>query len=296
MRRAAAVLVAMTAVAGAKPATKPTPATKPKPARWQTLTPPKVAPPAPSSTGSVDTDGASIFYAVYGTVTSDPVILLHGGMGNGEHWALQVPALVDKHQVITIDERGQGRSTRPKGKPTYDAMANDVVAVMDALKLPKASVVGWSDGGEIGLKLAIEHPARLDKLFIMGANYDANGSKPRGKPSSTFAIYAARCKADYAKQSKTPKQWTELVQWLLPLWKNPMGFTKEQLQQIKAPTMVADGDHDEIIELAQIEEMSKLIPNASLHVFEDASHFVLWQDPDSLNSVLADFLAPTSTK
>ena len=289
MRFAAAVLVAMTmtTVAAARPAKTPKP---PKPARWQTLAAPTDAMPAAASIGVVESDGASIYYAVYGT-TGDPVILLHGGMGNGDHWVLQIPALAPAHQVITIDGRGQGRSSRPKAKPTYDAMANDVIAVMDALKLPKASIVGWSDGGEIGLKLAIEHAARVDKLFVMGANYDSNGSKPRGgKPSSTFSIYSARCRKDYEKQSKTPKQFSELVQWLLPLWKNPMGFTKDQLAQIKAPTMVADGDHDEIIELAQIKEMAKLIPNAKLYVFEDTSHFVLWQDPASLNAVLVDFL------
>ncbi|HUS28112.1 MAG TPA: alpha/beta hydrolase [Kofleriaceae bacterium] len=279
MRSAAVVLVALTAVASAKPA------------RWQTLTPPTATMPTAASTGFVERDGASLYYATYGDAKNPPVVLLHGGMGNSDHWVLQIPALTDKLYVIAIDSRGQGRSTRTKAKPSYDLMADDVLAVLDKLEVKHAAFVGWSDGGEIALKLGIHHPDRVDKLFVMGANYDANGSKPRsGKPSQTFATYSARCRKDYAKLSKTPKQFDQLTQWLLPIWKNPMGFTKDQLKQIKAPTVIADGDHDEIIKLSQLEEMAKLIPNAKLRVFADTSHFVLWQDTESLNAALVEFL------
>ena len=71
-----------------------------------------------------------------------------------------------------------------------------------------------------------------------------------------------------------------------------MGFTKDQLKSIKAPTIVADGDHDEVIVLDQVEEMATLIPNAKLVVFKDASHFALWQAPAEFNKALVDFLKP----
>jgi len=254
--------------------------------RWKTLPLPP-AMPKPADTGFVDNAGAKIYYARFGK--GDPVILLHGGMGNGDHWSNQVPALADKLTVITIDSRGHGRSTRSKDKPSYDQMATDVIAVMDKLKLEKAAIVGWSDGGEVALKLGVNNPTRVSKLFVFGANYDANGSKKRG-PSSTFSSYSAKCRADYTKLSKTPKQYDEVQTWLLPIWRNPMGFTKDQLKSIKAPTVIADGEHDEIIKLEQIEEMSKLIPKAELRVFKDASHFALWQDPKTFTAVLLEFL------
>jgi pimeloyl-ACP methyl ester carboxylesterase len=267
---------------------------KPPPPAWEQLPMPPAMPVANDS-GFVESAGASIYYARYGTPTGAPVILLHGGMGNSDHWANQVPALAAKLHVIVIDSRGHGRSTRPKNPakspPSYDQMADDVLAVMDHLKLSKASLVGWSDGGEIAMKLAIGHATRVDKLFILGANYDAKGSKPRsGKPSQTFQLYGKRCRADYVRMSKTPKDYDDVVRWLLPIWRNPMGFTQDQLRSIQAPTMVADGAHDEIIQLDQIKEMATLIPHASLHVFEDASHFVLWQAPDPLSQVLVAFL------
>ena len=245
--------------------------------------------PAAADHGVVDVGGAKIYYAIYGQ--GDPVVLLHGGLGNSDHWAFQVPALAAKFQVITIDSRGQGRSTHTRAAITYDLMAEDVIAVMDHLKLERASMVGWSDGGEIALKLAIAHPDRVTKLFVFGANYDSSGSKPRGgPPAATFTVYAQKCRTDYQRLSKTPRQFDALVDYLLPIWRNPMGFTKDQLRSIQAPTLVADGDHDEIILLDQIVEMSKLIPNAKLQIFADTSHFALWQDPEDFNKVLLDFL------
>jgi len=264
----------------------------PPKARWQELPLPP-AMPAAIDHGIVDSAGAHIYYARYGAVKSPPVILLHGGLGNSDHWAFELPALVDKLGVIVIDSRGQGRSTRTKTAPSYDAMADDVLAVMDHLSIDRASFVGWSDGGEIALKLAISHPDRVEKLFVFGTNYDANGSKPRGNGrSATFNGYAQKCRTDYERLSPTPRQFDAVVDWLLPVWRNPMGFTKDQLRTIKAPTIVADGDHDEVIVLDQVEEMAKLIPNAKLIVFKDTSHFALWQDPDDFARVLVDFLAP----
>ena len=176
---------------------------------------------------------------------------------------------------------------------TYDQMAADVVAVMDKLKVPRASVVGWSDGGEVALKLGIAFPDRVSKLFVFGANYDANGSKPRGNHTATFAAYSAKCRADYDKLAGAGK-YDGLVESLLPLWRGPTGITKDQLRHIKAPVMMADGDHDEVIVLDQIQEMSQLIPGAKLTVLPDTSHFALWQDPADFNRAVLDFLAPAT--
>jgi pimeloyl-ACP methyl ester carboxylesterase len=255
--------------------------------RWQTLPRPPAMPRA-SADGSVEVAGAKIFYAVYGK--GDPVVLLHGGLGNADHFGFQLPALVDRFQVIAIDSRGQGRSTRGNVAISYDQMAVDVVAVLDKLAIPRASIVGWSDGGEVALKLGIGFPDRVDRLFVFGANFDASGSKPRSGPSATFAAYSVRCRSDYERLSKAGLPYQALVGALLPLWRNPTGITRDQLRGIRAPVMMADGDHDEVIALDQIEEMSRLIPDAQLKVFDAASHFALWQDPDSFNRAMVEFL------
>jgi pimeloyl-ACP methyl ester carboxylesterase len=276
MRLACVVaIVSAAAVADAKP-------------RWEEL-PMPAAMPAAAAKGSVAVNGAQIYYAIYGK--GDPVILLHGGLGNADHFANQVPVLAEKFQVICIDSRGQGRSTLTSKPLTYTSMAKDVIGVMDALKLDKASFVGWSDGGEIALRIAVDYPDRVAKLFVFGANYDAHGSKHGSARSDTFSQYAAKCHSDYLKLSKTPRAYDQVVDALLPVWRNPAGFTKDDLRSIKAPTMVADGDHDEVIVLEQVEEMAQLIPNAQLKIFTETSHFALWQDPAAFNQTLVEFLS-----
>ena len=277
---AVAILVALSATGQAGKPRAPRP-------RWQTLPLPPTMPKADDQ-GSVEVAGAKIFYTVYGK--GDPVVLLHGGLGNSEHFGFQLPALVDKFQVIAIDSRGQGRSTKGKTAITYDQMAADVIAVLDKLAIERASVVGWSDGGEIALKLGIAFADRVDRLFVFGANYDANGSKSRANRSATFAAYSAKCRSDYERLATSGVPYNGLVDALLPLWRGPTGITKDQLRSIRAPVMMADGDHDEVIVLDQIEEMAKLIPNAQLKVFQDASHFALWQDPEGFNAAMVEFL------
>lgn len=260
--------------------------------RWkQVPLPPPM--PKPEAAAYVETsDGAQIYYAVYGKQAAPPVVLLHGGLGNGDHFGFQIPALVDKFRVIAIDSRGQGRSTlgKSKTKLSYHSMAADVLAVMDALELKRASIVGWSDGGAITLDLGIHSPDRVEKLFVFGTNYDSSGSKSRTVHSPTFALYTTKCRADFARLAKAPRSFDAAATALLPVWRDPGSFTKEQLRSIKAHTLISDGDRDEIIVLDQIKEMAALIPNGKLVVFKEASHFALWQDPTTFNKVLVDFL------
>jgi pimeloyl-ACP methyl ester carboxylesterase len=162
--------------------------------------------------------------------------------------------------------------------------------VLDHLHIARASVVGWSDGGEVALKLGIRFPDRVNRLFVFGANYDASGSKARGSRAATFTAYLQKCRADYQRTLRTAKGFDELTVALLPLWRMPSGITKDQLRAIQAPVVIADGDHDEIILIEQIEEMARLIPHGKLVIFADTSHFALWQDPAGFNQAMLEFL------
>ena len=168
-------------------------------------------------------------------------------------------------------------------------MATDVVAVMDKLKIDQASFVGWSDGGVIGLDLAINNPARVKRLFAFGANYNLSGMKSGG-PNATFATYFDKCAGDYQRLSATPKDYKAFQTALGKMWRTEPNFKKEQLAAIKATTVVADGEHDEIIRQDHVREMAKIIPGAKLVLIPEASHFALWQQPEAFNKALFELL------
>ncbi|MDP3500887.1 MAG: alpha/beta hydrolase [Myxococcales bacterium] len=244
--------------------------------------------PTPHTQERVAVNGVTLFVATYGA--GEPLILLHGGAGNGDHFANQVTAFAAKSTVLVVDSRGHGRSTRTAEPLSYAQMADDVVALMDALKLPSASIVGWSDGGAIGLGLAIRYPTRVRKLVVVGQNATLAGGKSAGT-TETFPAYFARCAADYARLSPTPKGFTSLQEALRPMWRTQPNFTDAQLRSITAPTLLLDGDHDEIVRADHLEHVAKVIPKARLVFIPDASHFVMFQQPQALNEAVLEFLA-----
>src|SRR5713226_4579571 len=106
--------------------------------------------PIANDQGCVEHEGSRIHYATYGS--GSPVILLHGGLGHSGNWGYQVPALVRSgYRAVLIDSRGHGRSTRDARPFSYELMASDVSAVMDALHLDQTAFVGWSDGASTAL-------------------------------------------------------------------------------------------------------------------------------------------------
>src|SRR5216684_1366159 len=140
--------------------------------QWLSLPPTPTLPKAVES-GYAPLNGVKIWYASFGR--GEPVILLHGGLANSNYWGNQVRALALRYRVIVMDSRGHGRSTRNDQPYGYDMMAADVVALMGFLKIPKAAIVGWSDGAILGLDIAMKHPERLSKLFAFAANSDPSG-------------------------------------------------------------------------------------------------------------------------
>jgi pimeloyl-ACP methyl ester carboxylesterase len=170
-------------------------------------------------------------------------------------------------------------------------MADDYLALLDHLGIDKVALVGWSDGGIIGLDIAIRHPERLSRLFAFAANYTPEGVKASVEGDPTFNAYVERAGEDYARLSPTPGEFDAFVDQISQMWATEPNYTKEQLKAITVPTVIFDGDHDEAIEPAHTAEMAELIPDAKLVIMKDASHFAMWQQPDAFNATVLDFLA-----
>jgi pimeloyl-ACP methyl ester carboxylesterase len=254
---------------------------------WQTLPAPPPMPKAEAS-GYAPVNDIKMYYAVYGQ--GAPLIMLHGGLAHSDVWGNQIPAFAKHFKVIVADSRGHGRSTRSAQPYSYALMASDVIALMDYLKIDKAALVGWSDGGIIGLDIAINHPERLTKLYAFGANYNIGGLREDVATNATFNRYIEEIGKDYERLSPTPKEYDAFVKQISEMWSTQPDYKPEQLARITVPTMIADGEHDEGIKRAHTEEMAKLIPGAKLEILPGVSHFAFWQKPDEFNKSVLDFL------
>ena len=253
---------------------------------WNVL-PPTPSLPKAAHSGYAPVNGIKIWYAVFGH--GQAVILLHGGLANSNYWGNQVPALAKHYQVIVMDSRGHGRSTRNDQPYGYDLMASDVVALMDYLKIQKAAIVGWSDGAILGLDIAIHHPERLTKLFAFAANSDPSGVADISK-SDVFNAYIARAAKEYEQLSATPTQYNAFLDQIGKMWATQPNFTEAQLRGITTPTWIVDADHDEAIKRENTEYMAKMIPNSGLLLQPEVSHFSFLQDPQQFNNDVLHFL------
>ncbi|WP_018184176.1 alpha/beta fold hydrolase [Kaistia granuli] len=233
--------------------------------------------------------GARIWYAQFGS--GEPVILLHGGLGHGGNWGYQVPALVKAGYAVTvIDSRGHGRSTRDGQPYSYDLLAADVGAVMDELEIPKAAIVGWSDGACTGLVLARSHPERVSGLLFFACNVDASGTKPF-VPTPVIDNCFSRHVADYAALSVTPDAFKAFSEAVSTMQGAQPNYSAKDLAEIDAPVLVLQSPKDEFIKTEHAEYLARTLPRARLRLVEGVTHFAPLQRPHLFNAEVLDFLA-----
>ena len=254
--------------------------------QWLNL-PPTPGLPSAAQSGYAEINGVKIWYAVFGH--GQPVLLLHGGLANSNYWGNLVPALSNDYQVVVMDSRGHGRSSRSSEPLGYDLMASDVLALMDFLKLDKAAIIGWSDGAIIGLDIAIHHPERLTKLFAFAANSDPDGVADVSQ-SQVFNAYMARAKAEYQSLSPTPAEYDSFMAQVTKMWETQPHFSAENLHGIRTTTWIVDGDHDEAIKRSNTLFMADQIPGSGLLIQPKVSHFSFLQDATQFNADVLHFL------
>ena len=239
--------------------------------------------------GYVEHEGARIWYASYGS--GSPVILLHGGLGHSGNWGYQVPMLVNSgHRAVLIDSRGHGRSTRDLRAFMYELMASDVLAVMDALHLEKAAVVGWSDGACVALILAMKAPARIAGIFFFGCNMDPSGAKEIEQPNPIIDRCFGRHAKDYAQLSATPDQFKEFAEAVGQMMKTQPNYSARDMADIDVPVAIVQSAHDEFIKPEHAEYLARSIRGSELIILPGVSHFAPLQRPEQFNSVVRAFL------
>ena len=259
--------------------------------RWMSV-PEAAAMPAPASAGTAEVNGIGMHYATFGAAVEgrEPVLLIHGGLGHADLWAAQVADLMKDHLVIVADSRGHGRSSRNADTYGYDLMASDYLALLDSLGIAKVDLVGWSDGGIIGLDIAMTHPERIDRLFAHAANITVDGVNPAVGTDAVFGAYITRMGVDYAKMSPTPDDFEAFVAQISEMWATQPNWTDAQVAAITVPVAIVVGEHDEAILPEHTAKIAGLIPGAELVILPGVSHFAMLQAPGEYTAAVRTFI------
>jgi len=231
-------------------------------------------------------NGAKIYYEEYGK--GEPLLLIHGNGGNIESMGNQIDYFKSKYRVIAADSRGQGKSELKTDSLTYVQITKDTEALVSHLKLDSISIIGWSDGGIVGLQMGISGKSKIKKIIAMGANL---------RPDST-AIYSWVAKdvqnlkkmiASKIKEKDTSENWGLMKQISGLLVDQPSIATKD-LSKIKAKVLVIAGDRD-VIRNEHTVEIFENIPKAQLCIMPGETHFAPASSPELFNALANKFLS-----
>jgi pimeloyl-ACP methyl ester carboxylesterase len=248
-------------------------------------------PAEPSVGGYAEVRGIRMYYELAGD--GPPLLLLHGGAGDCRQFDRQSPDFASCHRLILPDSRAQGRSSDGPGPLTYHEMAEDVVALLDLLGIPRADVMGWSDGGNIGIDLAIHHPDRLVHLVTFGSNFSPDGLEPAAfewNRTATAASFGPEMRAAWTTRNPQPDHYEAAMDKILEMWRTEPELTSLELASIRAPTLVCAGEHD-IVRREHTLALAEAIPTASSWIVPGASHGAMLERPDLVNPRVLDFLA-----
>jgi len=256
---------------------------------WKTI-PEVPAMPKADKSGLALVNDIKMYYAIFSDDGKEPVILIHGGFGSSDDWGFETPLLAKTHEVIVIDCRGRGRSSMSEQPFSYELMTSDVLRLMDYLHIQKASIIGESDGGIIGLIMAIRYPERINKLLAFGANYNNTGYKSGPVDTASFARYIKMAETNYRKLSPTPEGFASMKSALFKMYASEPDIKPEELQIIVAPTVIADGEYEQFITLEHTKQLAHFIPGSKLLIIPNVSHGGPNQDPVSFHSAVIKLL------
>lgn len=252
---------------------------------WEVI-PAPVPMPAPALEGRASVNGIEMYYAQFGPADATPVLLIHGGLGHGDIWGAQVAALMEDYRVVVADTRGHGRSTNDGTTYSYDVLADDYIALIEALDLAPVHLIGWSDGANIGFEISKRAPEALASHFAHAGNVTLAGIDPSVETNAVFGDYVVKMGEAYAALSPTPDGYEGFFAGVAAMWGTDKPGGMEALADITVPTTIVQSRYDEAIRMVHSEEIAAAIPGASFVVLEDVSHFAMFQDPDGYTQAI----------
>lgn len=244
----------------------------------------------------VEIDGARIYYECRGNPNGPALVLLHGGFGSIETFDAIAADLGRVYRLIGIDSRGHGRSTLGRLPLTYRRIECDVVSVLDRLGVERCGVIGHSDGGIVGLRLAASHPARIDKLVTIGANWTLAADDP---PYARYAAVTAsqwRCRfpesVDRYQALNPSPDFETLAAAIVTMWLDldADGYPGERIRDIRCELLVVRGDEDPLVSRRHALDMADRVKGARLANLPFVGHSPHEERPAWVLALLERFL------
>lgn len=236
-------------------------------------------------------NGIELYFETFGS--GAPLLLLHGGGATIESWFAQIPEFSKKFKLIVPDSRGHGRTNDAAGPIDFALLASDFEALLDHLGIESAMIVGWSDGGVIGLEMAMRRPDLVAKIVAFGAHARPEGMTPEFKaevetftPESFPAILSEGYKA---LSPDGPEHWPVVFGKLKTMWLTQPDYQDDQLRSIRCPVLLLVGETD-IVREEESRRMASLIPKARLKILKGTSHYAPVEVPEVVNGEIIGFL------
>ena len=274
-----------------------------------TLAGAQAQPPTTVKTGYAPVNGLNLYYEIHGN--GEPLILLHGGLGSTEMFGDVLPLLTKSRRVIVVDLQAHGRTADIDRPMSFDAMADDIDALMKHLGIAKADVMGYSLGGGVALRVAVRHPAAVRKLVLVSFAFKRDGWYPEigagmaqmsaasAEPMKQTPMYQM-----YARIAPRPADWPVLLTKMGDLLRKEYDWSKD-VTAIAAPTLLVFGDADAIppAHAAQFFELlgggkkdggwdGSGMSNARLAILPGLTHYTIFSSPALASAVIPFLDAP----
>jgi 2-hydroxymuconate-semialdehyde hydrolase len=267
----------------------------------------------------IDLAGARLYYYAAGTRgAGEPLIFLHGLPTSSHLWRDVVPLMPSGHRMVVVDLLGFGRSDRPTGADlSIRGHAERTIALLDALRIERAAIVGHDVGGGIAQHLAVRHPTRVSRLALIDAvafddwpTRDVKLAKAplpltRHLPATWILTimrtdllrgYVDRERGEhsleqYARPFTSPEGRDMFVEHLLALTSADTVSLAPRLGEIVAPTAVIWGAHDPFLDVSIARRLNEAIAGSTLDIIPDGRHFTPEESPETIASILTHWLA-----
>jgi pimeloyl-ACP methyl ester carboxylesterase len=245
----------------------------------------------------VDVGGMKTWFDSWGS--GPPVLLMHGGLSSNVEWQQHAPAFAEHFQVFAPERRGHGHTPDVEGPITYALMAQDTIGFLETVVGGPAHLVGWSDGGIVGLLVAMQRPDLVNKLVPISANFDVSGAAPEILEGAS-SMTAEGPEMEFFRsqyQSMSPDgadHWPIVFAKVLQMFTSEPTIDPKELRGITAPTLVVAAD-DDMVRLEHTNELYRSIPESQLAIVPGTSHMLVFEKADLLDGLIIDFLRNDQT-